>query len=202
MKTSTMCFLSIPALVAGMVTLSGCGRSSSNPTNVSYRQVGICKGYETPAGPVTAGDQGFAVFKIEAVDNTKFGSSFSLTPERLYVNQSSPEQAAGNLWNWNRRFAHPDPRFAQTMGFTSIPRTTVPAGEKRDISGFVVIPIGTNNPTGGPEATQYNFDLVYDTGSSDRGDQQSISEGMIFTKTNLPGTKWPVVENCKELSFI
>jgi hypothetical protein len=33
MKTSTMCFLSIPALVAGMVTLSG--RNSSNPTNVS-----------------------------------------------------------------------------------------------------------------------------------------------------------------------
>ena len=29
--------------------------AGTNPTNVSYRQVGICKGYETPAGPVIAG---------------------------------------------------------------------------------------------------------------------------------------------------
>jgi hypothetical protein len=89
-------------LVAGSIVLSGCGRSSSNPTNISYRQIGICKGYETPAGPITAAaNEGFAVFKIESVDNTKYGSSFSLTPERLYVNQSTPAQAAGNLWNWN-----------------------------------------------------------------------------------------------------
>ncbi|TPW00471.1 MAG: hypothetical protein USCAAHI_00085 [Beijerinckiaceae bacterium] len=155
MKTSTMCFLSIPALVAGMMTLSGCGRNSTNPTNVSYRQVGICK--ETPAGPVIAGaNEGFAFFK-KSVDNTKYGSSFYLTPERLYVNQSTPAQAAGNLWNWNRRFVHQDPRFAQTMGSTSIARTTITAGEKLDINGFVVVAVGTNNPSGGPEANKYNF---------------------------------------------
>ena len=100
MKTSTMCFLSVPMLVAGSVALSGCGRSSSNPTNISYRQVGICKGYETPAGPITAAaNEGFAVFKIESVDNTKYGGSFSLTPERLYVNQSTPAQAVGQVSN-------------------------------------------------------------------------------------------------------
>jgi hypothetical protein len=128
------------------------------------------------------------------VDNTKYGSSFYLTPERLYVNQSTPAQAAGKLWNWNRRFVHQDPRFAQTMSSTSIARTTIPAGEKLDINGFVVVAVGTNNPSGGPEANKYNFELAYDSGSADRGDQQSVSEGMVFTKTNLPGTKWPVVE--------
>jgi hypothetical protein len=57
--------------------LSGCGRSSSSPTDISYRQVAICKGYETPAGPITAAaNEGFAVFKIESVDNKKFGSKF------------------------------------------------------------------------------------------------------------------------------
>jgi hypothetical protein len=128
MKISTMSFLTIPMLVAGSIALSGCGRSSSNPTNISYRQVGICKGYETPAGPITAAaNEGFAVFTIESVDNTKYGSSFSLTPERLYVNQSTPAQEAGQVSNWNRRFVHPDPRFAQTMGFASIPQTTIPA---------------------------------------------------------------------------
>ena len=140
-------------LVAGSIALSGCGRSSSSPTNISYRQVGICKGYETPAGPITA-NEGFAVFKIESVDNTKYGSSFSLTPERLYVNQSTPAQAAGQVSNWNRRFVHPDPRFAQTMGFTSIPQTTIPAGEKLDINSVVIIPIGINNPSGGAEAAR------------------------------------------------
>jgi hypothetical protein len=202
-KTSTMYFLSIPALVAGLVTLSGCGRSSSNPTNVSYRQMGICKGYKTPTGLVNAGaNEGFAVFKIEAVDITKYGSNFSLTPERLYVNQSTPAQTAGNLWNWNRRFVHQDPRFAQTVGYTSITQTTIPGSEKREINGFVIIAVGTNNPSGGPEANQYSFELAYDSGSSDRGDQQNVSEGMVFTKTNPPGTKWQVVENCKELSLM
>src|ERR1700730_8281959 len=38
---------------------------------ISYHQVGICKGYDTAAGPVTArSDEAFAIFKIEAVDNT------------------------------------------------------------------------------------------------------------------------------------
>jgi hypothetical protein len=165
--------------------------------------MGICKVCKTPAGLVNAGaNEGFAVFKIEAVDNTKYGSNFSLTPERLYVNQSTPAQAAGNLWNWNRRFVHQDPRFAQTMGYTSITQATIPGGEKREINGFVIIAVGTNNPSGGPEANQYSFELAYDSGSSDRGDQQNVSEGMVFTKTNPPGTKWQVVENCKELSLM
>ena len=66
-------------LVAGSLVLSGCGLGSSNSTNIFYRPVGICKGYESPAGPITAGaNKGFAVFKIESVDNTKYGSSFTL----------------------------------------------------------------------------------------------------------------------------
>ena len=202
MKISTMSFLSVPMLVAGSIALSGCGRSSSNPTNISYRQVGICKGYETPAGPITAAaNEGFAVFKIESVDNTKYGSSFSLTPERLYVNQSTPAQEAGQVSNWNRRFVHSDPRFAQTMGFTSIPQTTIPAGKKLDINSVVIVPIGINNPSGGAEANQFSFELAYDSGNDERGNQQNVNEGIVFTKTNPPDTKWSVVENCKELSF-
>jgi hypothetical protein len=202
MKISTMSVLTIPMLVAGSIALSGCGRSSSNPTNISYRQVGICKGYETPAGPITAAaNEGFAVFKIESVDNTKYGSSFSLTPERLYVNQSTPAQEAGQVSNWNRRFVHSDPRFAQTMGFTSIPQTTIPAGKKLDINSVVIVPIGINNPSGGAEANQFSFQLAYDSGNDERGNQQNVNEGIVFTKTNPPDTKWSVVENCKELSF-
>ena len=199
MKTSTMCFLSIPMLVAGSIALSGCGRSSSSPTNISYRQVGICKGYETPAGPITAAaNEGFAVFKIESVDNTKYGSSFTFSPERLFVNQSPPVLAAGSA---NRRFVYPDPRFAQTLGFTSIPQTTIPAGEKLDINSVVTIPIGINNPSGGAEANQFSFELAYDTGTGDRGDQLNVNEGIVFTITNPPDAKGSVVENCKELSF-
>jgi hypothetical protein len=199
MKTSAMCFLSVPMLVAGSIALSGCGRSSSSPTNISYRPVGICKGYETPAGLITAGaNKGFAVFKIESVDNTKYASSFTLAPERLFVNQSPPVQAAGSA---NRRFVHPDPRFAQTMGFTSIPQTTIPAGEKLDINSVVIIPLGINNPSGGAEANQFSFELAYDTGSGERDAQQNVNDGIVFTIINPPDVKWSVAENCKELSF-
>jgi hypothetical protein len=198
-----MCFLSVPMLVAGFMALSGCGGGSSNPTTISYRPLGLCKTYETPAGSITAGaNKGFAVFKIESIDNTKSdsktGSSFIFAPERLFVNQSPPTLALGTA---NRRFVHPDPRFAQAMGFTSIPETHVPAGEKRDINSFVIIPLNINNPSGGAEANQFSFELAYDTGSGDKGDQQNVNEGIVFTITNPAGAKWPVVENCKELPF-
>ena len=199
MKTSTMCFLSVPMLVAGSIALSGCGRSSSNPTNISYRPVGICKGYETPDGPVTAGaNKGFAVFKIQSVDNTKYDSRFTFAPERLFLNQSPPVLALGTA---NRRFVHTDPRFAQTMGFTSIPETTLAAGEKHDINSVVLIPLSIINPSGGAEANQFSFELAYDTGVGDKGDQQNVNDGIAFTITNPPDAKWFVVDSCKELSF-
>jgi hypothetical protein len=79
-------------LVAGSIALSGYGRS---PSNISYQQVGICKGYETPDGPITAGtNRGFAVFKIESVDNTKYDDDFVLALARLFVNQFMPDEAA------------------------------------------------------------------------------------------------------------
>ena len=167
MKTSRNCLLSVPMLVAGSIALSGCGRSAANPTTISYHEVGICKTYDTPTGvEKSKADEGFAVFKIETIDNTKFNSNFDFEPERLYVNQSTPEQQATHtnvLYNRNVRYVIPDPRFAQNMGFTHIPRATVPAGEKLDINGIVVVPLALNNPTHGPEANQYSFEFEYDT---------------------------------------
>jgi len=199
MKTSTMRYLPVPLLVAGALALSGCGRSPTTFTAISYQPLGLCKGYETPFGPVTAGpNKGFAVFKIESIDNTKYESEFIFAPERLFVNQSPPVLALGTA---NRRFVHTDPRFAQALGFTSIPETHVPAGEKRDINSVVIIPLGINNPSGGAEANQFSFDLAYDTGYGDKGDQQNVNEGIVFTVTNPPDAKWSMAENCKALSF-
>jgi hypothetical protein len=65
-------------LVSLSIVLFGCDRVPGDPSGVSYRQVGICKGYDTAAGPVTArSDEAFAIFKIEAVDNTKSKKSFA-----------------------------------------------------------------------------------------------------------------------------
>src|SRR5450631_757340 len=157
MKTSTLCFWSVPMLVAGSLALSGCGRISSYPTTISYRPVGLCKSYDTPDGPIAAGaNKGFAVFKIESVDNTKFNSSFTFAPARLFVNQSPPDLEAGTK---NRRFVRPDPRFAQTMGFTSDAETVFAAGEKREINSVVLIPVDIKSPDGGAEANQLSFEL-------------------------------------------
>src|ERR1700737_5334655 len=135
----------------------------------SYHQVGICKGYDTAAGPVTTrSGEAFAIFKIEAVDNTKPSGSFDFDPTHLYVDQSTPEQKAKRaVWDKNRRFLYPDQRFAQNMGVSSAMETTIPEGTKREINGFAVVPLGINNPTAGPQASQYSFDLVYDTWSTD-----------------------------------
>jgi hypothetical protein len=99
----------------------------------------------------------------------------------------------------NRRFVHADPRFAQALGVKILESGNVPAGQKLDTNSFILVAIGTNNPSGGPEANKYNLELAYDTGSSEN--QVSVNEGMQFKKTNPPDTKYSVVENCKELTF-
>ena len=203
METSRLYFLSVPVFVA-VSMLSGCGRGSGQPTNISYRQVGICKSFAAASGPVTSkADEGFAVFKIETVDNTKSNKAFAFDPKLLYVDQSTPAQHAKQLWEWDRRYTSTDSRFPQTMGISMAPESTISAGGKLDVNSFVVIPLGINNPSGGPEEYEFAFELVYDFGNSENtaSGQIRLSEGIVFNKTNADDTKWTVVENCKELAL-
>lgn len=144
-------------LVAMTLALGGLAAPTfaGETTAIFYHQVGICKGYDTAAGPVTRSDEAFAIFKIEAVDNTKPSGSFDFDSTHLYVDQSTPEQKAKPaVWDKNRRFVYSDPRFAQNMGVLSAVETTIPEGTKLEINGFAVVPIGINNPSGRPEANQ------------------------------------------------
>jgi hypothetical protein len=202
METSRLYFLAVPVLIA-VSMLSGCGRGSGQPTNISYRQVGICKSFATPSGPVTSrADEGYAVFKIETLDNTKSNKAFAFDPKLLYIDQSTPEQHAKQLWEWDRRYASPDPRFPQSLGISLAPETTVAAGGNLDVNSFVVIPLGVNNPSHGPEANKFAFQLLYDSGNSENtaSGQIRVSEGMVFNKTNAADNS-TVVENCKELAL-
>ena len=203
METSRLCYLSVTVLIAVSI-LSGCGRGSGQPTNISYRQVGICKGFEAASGPVTSrADEGYAVFKIETVDNAKSNKAFAFDPKLLYIDQSTPQQHAKQVWEWDRRYASTDSRFPQSLGISLAPDTTIPAGGKLDINSFVVIPVGINNPSGGAEANKLAFELLHDSGNSENtaSGQIRVSEGMVFSKTNAADTKWTVVENCKELAI-
>jgi hypothetical protein len=222
MRPSTTCILSVSLLIAGSIALPDAARSAA--ISISYHQVGICKGYDTAAGPVTArSDEAFAIFKIEAVDNTQSSNSFDFDPTHLYVDQSNPEQKAKTaVWDKNRRFLYPDQRFAQNMGVSSATETTIPEGTRREINGFAVVPLGINNPTAGPEANQYSLDLVYDTWSTDEheangpggsffwifalgdklfGGPKLGSETIDLINTNPSETRWSVTDNCKALSF-
>ncbi len=221
MRPSTNCILSVPLLSSGAIALSGCDRGAAA---ISYHQVGICKGYDTVAGLVRArSDEAFAIFKIEAVDNTKPRERFDFDPTHLYVDQSTPEQKDKTaVWDKNRRFVYPDPRFAQSMGVSSAVETTIPEGTKREINGFAIVPLGINNPSGGPEANQYSFVLVYDTWSTDEheangpggsfywifalgewlfGGPKFGSKTIELIKTNASEARWSVTDNCKALSF-
>lgn len=220
-STST---LSVSLLITGFVVLSGRDWGSNRPINISYRQVGICKAYDTAAGPVTArSDEAFAIFKIEAVDNTKSSENFDFDPTHLYVDQSTPEQKAKPaVWDRTRHFVYPDPRFAQTMGVSSAVETTIAEGELREINGFIVVPVGINGKGGGPLANPHSFDLIYDTWSTDEHETNAAGGSFAFVvvplqslfggpklgsknirliKTNPSETAWSVTDNCKALSF-
>jgi hypothetical protein len=143
-------------------------------------------------------DEGFAVFKIETIDNTKQNSSFLFDPSRFYVDQTKAEDKNRSLSFQTRRFVNLDPRFVQSMGLKALADATVPANEKLDVNSFIVVPLATNNPTGRPDADQYSFDLVYDTSTTEK--QWGTGE-VVLTKTSAPDTKYPVIENCKELAL-
>ena len=222
MRLSNTCLLSVSLVISGSIALPDAARSAA--ISISYHQVGICKGYDTAAGPVTTrSDEAFAIFKIEAVDNTKSRENFDFDPTHLYVDQSTPEQQAKTaVWDKNRRFVYSDPRFAQNMGASSAVEATIPEGTKLEINGFAVVPLGIKNPIGGQKATQYSFDLVYDTWSTDEheangpggsffwifalgeslfGGPKLGSKNIDLIKTNPPEKTWSVTDNCKALSF-
>ncbi len=197
MKTSHIAFLSVPLLVAGSIALSGCGRrSADNPTKISYSQVGICKGYSTLSGNEEKAkpDWGFAIFKIESVDNSKQNSAFNLDPERFFVNQTPPEMEQKNISFRSRRFMNADPRFAQAMGVKGLARAAFPANQTSEINSFIIVPLALS----GSEGTGTSFNLTYDTTTSE---QQTGTNDVAVTKTNPADTKYTVVENCKELAY-
>jgi hypothetical protein len=112
------------------------------------------------------------------------------------VDQSTAEQKTKSQSFQSRRFGNPDPRFAQAMGVKGIQMVNINAGEKLTTNGFVIVPLSA--PAGSSEAAQYSFDLVYDTSTSE---QQWALGGVVLTKTNPAGTKFTLVESCKELAF-
>ena len=202
METSRLYFLSVPVLIA-VSMLSGCGKGSGQPTHISYRQIGICKGYTAASGPVMSkADEGYAVFKIETVDN-KSNKPFAFDPKLVFIDQSTPQQHAKQLWEWDRRFASSDSRISKSLGISLASESTVPAGGKADVNSFLVIPLGVNNQSGGPVENALAFGLEYDSGNSENtsSGQIRISEGIAFDRTNTDDTKATVVENCKELAL-
>jgi hypothetical protein len=167
MNATKLSLWALPALAASAIALSGCGgRSAANPTTISYHQVGVCRSYDVPTGTEKARpDQGFAVFKIETIDNSKQNSSFQLDPERLYVDQTKPEDKDKSLTFQNRRFITADPRFAKSMGVKPLEGAIIPANQKVDVNSFVVVPLSTKDPSG---ADQSSFDLLYDTSTTEK----------------------------------
>jgi hypothetical protein len=188
-------------LVAGSVALSGCGkRSAKNPTMISYSQVGVCKSYASLTGNEEKAkpNEGFVIFKIETIDNAKQSDTFYLDPERFMIDQTTPEFQQKDISRRSRRFIDVDPRFVKAMGVKGLERSSFPANQKTDVNSFVIVPLRLDIGLGGPNAKQYSFDLVYDTTTTE---VQVGKNDIVTTKTNAAETSFPVIENCKELSF-
>ena len=117
------------------------------------------------------------------------------------MNQSNAEELKKNVYSWNRRFVNKDPRFGKAMGVKYVAEVTIPKGEKVDDVGFALVPLAINNPIGGPEADAHNFKHAYDTGTNERGNIESVNEGIVLVKTNPADTKYTVVPDCKDLAL-
>jgi hypothetical protein len=188
-------------LVAGSIALSGCGRrSAKNPTMISYSQLGVCKSYAAQTGNEEKAkpNEGFVIFKIESIDNSKQSDAFNMDPERFMVDQTTAEFQQKDISRRSRRFINVDPRFAQAMGVKGLERAAFPANQKTDVNSFVIVPLPLDVGLGGPNAKQYSFDLVYDTTTTE---VQVGTKEVVTIKTNADVTSFPVVENCKELAY-
>lgn len=201
MKTSNIAIWTVPLIAAGAIALSGCGRrSNSNPTTLSYRQIGVCKTWTSPAGTEEKAhpDELYAVFKLESVDNTKPSDNFTFDPMRFYVNQSTAAQMQKNLSFQIRRFLEADPRFAKAMGVNAPGgMTNVKGGEKLDVDAYAMAVVSPNLPADKPPVGN-SYDLTYDTTTAH--EQTQTSEGIVVTKTNA-GSPVQEAENCKELAY-
>lgn len=187
---------SLAALAAASVALSACDGSDSRVA-ISYREMGICKNYDAASGPVeAAADQAFAVFKIETVDNTKRSKLFFFDPSLLYVDQSTAAQEKGKVLDANRRYAVAEAKLTPA-GLPQTKESEVLKGTSRDVNGIVLIPIGTNNPSGGSLENEYDLNLLFDDWSPD---VQPYREGFVsqvsMKKLNPAGTTYKVIEDC------
>jgi hypothetical protein len=200
LSLKSLSLLSFGGCAAAAIALSGCDKAPSGQTAITFRQLGVCKGFETATGKVSApGGQAFAVFKVEALDNSKTAKGFLFDPANLYVDQSNATQKAGKVGDFNRHFASVDTRFTQTTGSTKLDQMNVPAGDKRPVNGVTYAAVETTNPTGGPEAKQFDLNLLYDDWTSEKA---SHAEGwvsqVVVSKLN-PSDTFTVVEDCKTL---
>jgi hypothetical protein len=199
MSSSKASILSIPLLVAGLIALPGCDRGPAPAVNFLYHQIGLCKGYDTPDGRITArANEAFAVFKIDALDNTKLNKLFNFEPSLIYIDQSTPEQKAGWMGNWDRHPVSVDPRFTKSLGVTGTSPVTVPKGGKLETNAIIMVPVTSNKPSS--SANPNSYDLVYDAGEHERG-QTAVSEGFLYTNTTPAGTPLQQVDDCKGLKL-
>ncbi|SFK27447.1 hypothetical protein [Methylocapsa palsarum] len=185
---------------AAAIALAGCDKAPPGQTGITFRQIGVCKGFETASGKVTAPNgQAFAVFKVQELDNSKTAKGFLFDPANLYVDQSNATQKAGKVGDLNRRFSAPDTRLTQTTGAAKLDKVTVPSGEKKSVDGVTYTAIETNNPTGGPDAKQFDLSLLYDDWTSEKvyTPEGWVSQ-VVLTKLN-PSDTFTVVEDCKSL---
>jgi hypothetical protein len=78
---SNTSILSISLLILGSIALPDAARSAA--ISISYHQVGICKGYDTAAGPVTTrSDEAFAKSKPWTIQNP---AEVSISTQRIFM---------------------------------------------------------------------------------------------------------------------
>jgi hypothetical protein len=200
MPSPRLRLLTAPLFVVWLASISACGRGLEDSVNIFYRQIGICKTYDTPDGPVTTRpDEAFVVFEIEAIDNLT-GDTFNFEPSFVYVDQSSQEQKTGWVNAWDRHSASVDPRFSKSLGVPGAAPAVIPKERKIELNYFLTVPVSTKGPHGSGNADPTSYELRYEAVETERG-RTASSDGFLYIKTNALGTRWSLKDNCKAIEL-
>lgn len=176
------------------MAIGGCSHSPEETINIFYREIGVCKTYDTADGPVSARpDEAFVVFEIEAVDNLT-SKTFSFDPSLVYVDQSHRDKETVRNALAGRRYALRDPRFSKSVGAPGAERAAIPKERKVDLDTFIGVAVSADE-SNQPAAASY--DLRYDVGAYEAW-RSEPPDGFLYIKTNAFGETGSFKDDCKE----
>jgi hypothetical protein len=180
MHTSSILHRSLVRILCGIAVLllAGC---NSNPSNITYEQVGACNANQLNAQDHLA----FVFFRIHDIDNSQTNASYSFHPKNLWIN-------TGDLYSGYDYVA--TGQQASLFGLSPmLAAVNVGSGAKVPVNKYVVFLVQTVDADGPNEANKTSYFFLYNSPPNE--------VGKLLTKSNSQQVSWPNTHRCADINF-